>query len=135
MRLDQDFNVYHCVIPLQVLEENICDFVKNELKMIQRCLSYDFPEWSEIPEDEELKGSREAFRKITANFLKRMKQEGLADHLQSGEEIALRFLDFFYIYLCFFRNSFGFSHLSRKPCCSLSASTQIYLEDKVPESV
>lgn len=100
MRSDQEFNVCHCVILLQLLEDNICDFVKNELKMIHRCLNY--AECPEIPEDEELRGSREAFRKIAVNFLKTMKQEWLADHLQSGEEIALRVLDLFYIYLCFF---------------------------------
>lgn len=125
MRLDQDFNVYHCVIPLQALEENICDFVKNELKMIQRCLSYDFPEWSEIPEDEELKGSREAFRKITVNFLKRMKQDGLADHLQSGEEIALRFLDFLHLFVLFQEQFWIFSFVQETLLQSVSVDSNL----------
>lgn len=78
-----------CVILLQLLEKNIFHFVKNELKMIQRCLSYDYPECPEILEEEELRGSREAFLNITVNFLKRMKQEELAERLQSGEEMPL----------------------------------------------
>lgn len=61
-------------------------FVKNELKTIQRCLRYNNPEFPE-EEEEELQGVREAFLKITVNFLKTMNQEGLADRLQSGEDI------------------------------------------------
>lgn len=74
---------------MQRLKENIFAFVENELKTIQRRLSYDYPE---SLEEEELQGSREAFLKITVNFLRRMKQEGLADHLQGGKEIPLDFL-------------------------------------------
>ncbi|XP_035857428.1 NLR family CARD domain-containing protein 3-like [Sander lucioperca] len=53
-----------CTSPLEnqrllLLEENICTFVKNELKKIQK------------------------FLKITLHFLKRMKQEELADRLQN----------------------------------------------------
>lgn len=81
-----------CVILLQLLEENIFNFVKNELKMIQRCLNYDYPE---CPEEEELQGNREAFLNITVNFLKRMKQEELADRLRSGEEMPLSVLRIF----------------------------------------
>ncbi|XP_039664008.1 NACHT, LRR and PYD domains-containing protein 14-like [Perca fluviatilis] len=46
----------------------------------------DYPECSESQkedEDEEQRRSREAFLKITLHFLRRMKQEELADHLQS----------------------------------------------------
>ncbi|KAL4009492.1 hypothetical protein ACER0C_003344 [Sarotherodon galilaeus] len=50
-----------------LLEDNIITFVKNELKKIQKRNS-----------------SREAFVKITVDFLRRMKQEELADHLQSS---------------------------------------------------
>ncbi|XP_047433151.1 protein NLRC3-like isoform X2 [Mugil cephalus] len=76
-----------------LLEDNIVTFVKNELKKIRRGLSPDYPEWLESQredeevlegEDEEQKISREAFLKITMNFLRRMKQEELADCLQSN---------------------------------------------------
>ncbi|XP_073351557.1 protein NLRC3-like [Pagrus major] len=77
-----------------LLEENIVTFVKNELKKIQKVLSSDSPECLESQrEDEEVldgedeeqrrRSSREAFLKITLHFLRRMKQEELADCLQS----------------------------------------------------
>ncbi|XP_071323300.1 NLR family CARD domain-containing protein 3-like [Trachinotus anak] len=76
-----------------LLEENMVSFVKNELKKIQKLLSPDYPECLESQrEDEEVldsedeeqrSSSREAFVKITVNFLRRMKQEELADCLQS----------------------------------------------------
>ncbi|CAJ1077778.1 NLR family CARD domain-containing protein 3-like [Xyrichtys novacula] len=69
-----------------LLEENIISFVKKELKKIQRALSPDYPECPEIQrkdEDEEQRKSKEAFLKITQHFLRRMKQEELADSLQS----------------------------------------------------
>ncbi|KAM6894003.1 protein NLRC3-like [Xenentodon cancila] len=62
-------------------------FVKNELKTIQRVLSPDYPESLENlleGEDEEQRRSREAFVKITVNFLRRMKQEELAELLQNS---------------------------------------------------
>ncbi|XP_051249463.1 NLR family CARD domain-containing protein 3-like isoform X24 [Dicentrarchus labrax] len=76
-----------------LLEDNIVTFVKNELKKIQQVLSPDYPECSESQrEDEEVldgedeeqrRSSREALLKITVHFLRRMKQEELADCLQS----------------------------------------------------
>ncbi|XP_050925098.1 NACHT, LRR and PYD domains-containing protein 3-like [Lates calcarifer] len=75
-----------------LLEKNIVTFVKNELKKIQKVLSPDYPECLETQredeevldgEDEEQRNSREVFLKITVNFLRRMKQEELADCLQS----------------------------------------------------
>ncbi|XP_055361512.1 NACHT, LRR and PYD domains-containing protein 3-like [Betta splendens] len=76
-----------------LLEENIATFVKKELKNIQKVLSSDYPECLEGQRDdeEELDGedeeqrrsSRDAFLKVTMNFLRRMKQEELADCLQS----------------------------------------------------
>ncbi|XP_071391130.1 NLR family CARD domain-containing protein 3-like isoform X3 [Centroberyx affinis] len=74
-----------------LLEENIVTLVKNELKKFQRVLSLDYPECLERQrEDEEVDGdkeeqrrSREAFLQITLIFLRRMKQEELADSLQS----------------------------------------------------
>ncbi|XP_071371159.1 NLR family CARD domain-containing protein 3-like isoform X2 [Centroberyx affinis] len=80
-----------------LLEENIVTFVKNELKRFQRALSRDYPECLERQrddeevvdgevdgeEEEQRRSSREAFLKITLQFLRRMKQEELADSLQS----------------------------------------------------
>ncbi|XP_032412070.1 NLR family CARD domain-containing protein 3-like isoform X2 [Xiphophorus hellerii] len=76
-----------------LLEENIVTFMKNELKNIQKVLSPDDPGSSEgQSEDEEVMGgedeeqrrsSREAVMKITLNFLRKMKQEELAECLQS----------------------------------------------------
>ncbi|CAI5677862.1 unnamed protein product [Oreochromis niloticus] len=62
-----------------LLEDNIITFVKNELKKIQKVLSQDYPECLESQRS----SSREAFVKITVDFLRRMKQEELADRLQS----------------------------------------------------
>ncbi|CAK6980897.1 NLR family CARD domain-containing protein 3-like [Scomber scombrus] len=76
-----------------LLEENISRFVTKELKKMQKVVSPDYPECLECQseDDEELDGeeeeqrrsSREAFLKITLHFLRRMKQEELADRLQS----------------------------------------------------
>ncbi|XP_068583083.1 NLR family CARD domain-containing protein 3-like [Cebidichthys violaceus] len=76
-----------------LLEENIVTFVKNELKKIQKGLSSDYPECLESQredeevldgkDEEERRSSREAFVKITLHFLRRMKQEELAESLQS----------------------------------------------------
>uniref|UniRef100_A0A8P4FY53 Protein NLRC3 n=1 Tax=Dicentrarchus labrax TaxID=13489 RepID=A0A8P4FY53_DICLA len=76
-----------------LLEDNIVTFVKNELKKIQKVLSSDYPECLESQkageevldgeDEEQRKSSREAFLKITLHFLRRMKQEELADRLQS----------------------------------------------------
>uniref|UniRef100_A0A3P9DGQ0 NACHT domain-containing protein n=1 Tax=Maylandia zebra TaxID=106582 RepID=A0A3P9DGQ0_9CICH len=67
-------------ILFQLLEDNIITFVKNELKKIQKVLSPDYPECLESQRS----SSREAFVKITVDFLRRMKQEELADHLQTA---------------------------------------------------
>ncbi|XP_067357089.1 NLR family CARD domain-containing protein 3-like [Channa argus] len=82
-----------------LLEDNIVTFVKNELKKIQTSLSPDYPECLESQrEDEEVldgedeeqrRSSRESFLKITVNFLRRMKQEELADCLQSKTSAAI----------------------------------------------
>ncbi|KAM8721964.1 NACHT, LRR and PYD domains-containing protein 3-like [Acanthopagrus schlegelii] len=82
-----------------LLEENIVTFVKNELKKVQKVLRSDYPECSESQrEDEEVldgedeeqrRSSREAFLKITLHFLRRMKQEELADCLQSKHLAAV----------------------------------------------
>uniref|UniRef100_A0A3B5R824 NACHT domain-containing protein n=1 Tax=Xiphophorus maculatus TaxID=8083 RepID=A0A3B5R824_XIPMA len=74
-----------------LLENNIVTFVKNELKKIQKVLSPDYTQCSESQRDddgvlegdeEEQRSSREGLMKITLNFLRRMKQEKLAERLQ-----------------------------------------------------
>ncbi|XP_071323541.1 NLR family CARD domain-containing protein 3-like isoform X2 [Trachinotus anak] len=81
-----------------LLEENIVSFVKNELKKFRRALRPDYPEYFKNQEndedvfddkDEEQRMSRESFLKITVNFLRRMKQEELADYLQSKSHAAV----------------------------------------------
>ncbi|KAM4559939.1 NLR family CARD domain-containing protein 3-like isoform 2-T4 [Odontesthes bonariensis] len=69
-----------------LLEDNMLTFVKEELKKMQNVLSPDYPECSESQregEDEEQRSSREALVKITVHFLRRMKQQELANCLQS----------------------------------------------------
>uniref|UniRef100_A0AAQ4R337 NACHT domain-containing protein n=1 Tax=Gasterosteus aculeatus aculeatus TaxID=481459 RepID=A0AAQ4R337_GASAC len=77
----------------KLLEENILTFVKNELKKIQKVVSLDYPECLEKEDEEELdeeqKRSREAFVKISVHFLRRMKQEELAERLQSRLHAAV----------------------------------------------
>ncbi|XP_053199887.1 NACHT, LRR and PYD domains-containing protein 12-like, partial [Scomber japonicus] len=83
-----------------LLEENIVTFVKNELKRVQRGLSPDDPECLESQsedeevldgeEEEQRRSSRDAFLKITVHFLRRMKQEELAERLQSTRAAKCR---------------------------------------------
>ena len=71
--------------------------MKKELKKMQKVLSPDYPDCLESQredeevlegeEEEERRKSREAFLKITLHILKRMKQEELADCLQSSKRI------------------------------------------------
>ncbi|XP_037553008.1 NLR family CARD domain-containing protein 3-like, partial [Nematolebias whitei] len=81
-----------------LLEDNMVTFVKNELKKIQKVLSPYYPECLESQredeevlegDDEEQRRSREALMKITVSFLRRMKQEELADRLQSRQVAAV----------------------------------------------
>ncbi|XP_028428400.1 NLR family CARD domain-containing protein 3 [Perca flavescens] len=75
-----------------LLEDNIVTFVKNELKKIQKLLSPDYPECSESQredENEEQRRSIEAFLKITLYFLRRMKQDELADRLQRRSQAGV----------------------------------------------
>ncbi|XP_051234604.1 NLR family CARD domain-containing protein 3 isoform X3 [Dicentrarchus labrax] len=74
-----------------LLENNIVTFVTNELKTLKKVLAPEGPESSEklredvevvSSEEEHRSGTREAFLKITLNFLRRMNQEQLADSLQ-----------------------------------------------------
>ncbi|XP_065326202.1 NLR family CARD domain-containing protein 3-like [Pelmatolapia mariae] len=70
------------------LENTIISFVKNELKNIQKVLSSGYPEYLESQreeeEEEQRRSSREAFVKITLDFMRRMKLDELADRLQSN---------------------------------------------------
>ncbi|XP_034548691.1 NACHT, LRR and PYD domains-containing protein 12-like [Notolabrus celidotus] len=85
------------IFPL--LEENIITFVKKELKRVQRVLRSDNPacfegqsEDGEVldgEDEEQRRSSRDAFLKITLQFLRRMKQEELADCLQSRTNAAV----------------------------------------------
>ncbi|KAF3861126.1 hypothetical protein F7725_001381 [Dissostichus mawsoni] len=81
-----------------LLEDHIVTFVKSELKKIQKALSSDYPEGlvsqsedEEVleAEDEEQRRSREAFLNITLHFLRSMKQEELADRLQSSKRVSI----------------------------------------------
>ncbi|CAI5670303.1 unnamed protein product [Oreochromis niloticus] len=69
----------------KLLEDNIITFVKNELKKIQKALNPNKPQCLEFQreDDEQRSSSREAFVKITVDFLRRMKKEELAGRLQS----------------------------------------------------
>uniref|UniRef100_G3NAD8 FISNA domain-containing protein n=1 Tax=Gasterosteus aculeatus TaxID=69293 RepID=G3NAD8_GASAC len=80
----------------QLVEESILTFVKKELKKIQKVLTSDYPECLEKEDeevlDEEQRRFREAFEKISVHFLRRMKQEELAERLQSSKRISLQML-------------------------------------------
>ncbi|KAM9375664.1 protein NLRC3-like [Pholidichthys leucotaenia] len=75
-----------------LLQENIFIFMTNELKKMKKALSADQPECLETQredeevlegEDEDQRRDRESFLKITLNFMRRMKQEKLADLLEN----------------------------------------------------
>ncbi|KAM3613443.1 uncharacterized protein V6R79_026100 [Siganus canaliculatus] len=74
-----------------LLEENMLSFVRKELKKMHKLLSPDESQREdEEADDEEQRSSREAFLKITLHSLRRMKQEELADCLQSRTAAAER---------------------------------------------
>ncbi|KAI3363890.1 hypothetical protein L3Q82_001486 [Scortum barcoo] len=72
-----------------LVEEHIASFVKDELKRFQKILSLNpeslkrQDEEVDSEEEEQKRSSREAFLKITLHFLRKIKQEDLADCLQS----------------------------------------------------
>uniref|UniRef100_A0A8P4JY52 NACHT domain-containing protein n=1 Tax=Dicentrarchus labrax TaxID=13489 RepID=A0A8P4JY52_DICLA len=81
-----------------LLEKNIITFVRTELKRFLRLLSPEQPEClgnqredEEVvdEEEEQRRRSREAFLKITVDFLRRLKQDELADCLQSKTRTAV----------------------------------------------
>ncbi|XP_041641058.1 protein NLRC3-like isoform X2 [Cheilinus undulatus] len=74
----------------ELLEETISTFVSEELKKFKRVLSPDYPEYLDWHSDNEAqRGSKEAFLKISLHFLRRIKQEQLADCLQSRTVASL----------------------------------------------
>ncbi|XP_032392317.1 NACHT, LRR and PYD domains-containing protein 3, partial [Etheostoma spectabile] len=72
-----------------LLEETMIPFVKEELKLFQRVLCPDSEgetqkeDMVDSEEEEQRKSNREALLKLTLHFLRRIKQEELADSLQS----------------------------------------------------
>ncbi|XP_020563744.1 NLR family CARD domain-containing protein 3-like [Oryzias latipes] len=72
-----------------LLEDSIVTFVKKELKKIQKLLNQRENEDELEDEDEGQRSSRESLINITENFLRRMKQEELADRLQRGSSPAV----------------------------------------------
>ena len=84
-----------CFVSLQLLQENIFSFVKAELKSFQSCLSSDqepmMSQWEDEEADdgkkEEKWNLRQALLKITLHHLRRIKQEKLADDLQSSKSL------------------------------------------------
>uniref|UniRef100_A0A8C7TM11 B30.2/SPRY domain-containing protein n=1 Tax=Oncorhynchus mykiss TaxID=8022 RepID=A0A8C7TM11_ONCMY len=83
---------------LQLLEENMMTFVKNELKMFKRILSPELPEGFESQkqdkevdaEDEKQESSaREGALKITLHVLRKMNQKELADTLEKSKSYEL----------------------------------------------
>ncbi|XP_051816091.1 NACHT, LRR and PYD domains-containing protein 3-like isoform X3 [Acanthochromis polyacanthus] len=88
----QSVQQHHLDSIFMLLEDNMVTFVKKELKKMQKLVSPDYPECSESQredeeelegDDEDQRSSREMFEQITVLFLRRMKQEKLADCLQS----------------------------------------------------
>uniref|UniRef100_A0A672FK83 NACHT domain-containing protein n=1 Tax=Salarias fasciatus TaxID=181472 RepID=A0A672FK83_SALFA len=75
-----------------LLEDNMVTFMKEELKKMKKLLSPDYPECSESDcdvEGEEQRSSRESLVRITLDFLRRMKQEELAERLWSRTSAAV----------------------------------------------
>lgn len=87
------------IILSQVLEENIVNFVKNELKKLQRFLGPEyFESHGEVyestngEEEEQMRSSRKAFLEVALQFMRRMKQEELADFLQNSKRLLLTYI-------------------------------------------
>ncbi|XP_051795222.1 NLR family CARD domain-containing protein 3-like isoform X2 [Acanthochromis polyacanthus] len=82
----QSVQQHHLDSIFMLLENNMVTFVKKELKKMQKVVSPGYPECSESQregDDEDERNSREMLEQITVLFLRRMKQEKLADRLQS----------------------------------------------------
>ena len=84
----------------QLVEENIVTLLKNELKIMKMILSLDYPECLESQkeveevldgdEEKQRRSNKEAFLNIALHFLRKMKEEELAECLQSSKTISLR---------------------------------------------
>ncbi|KAI4788106.1 hypothetical protein KUCAC02_036065, partial [Chaenocephalus aceratus] len=76
-----------------LLEDDIVTFVKSELKKIQTVLTSESQSEDEevldCGDEEQRRSSREAFLNISLHFLRSMKQEELADRLQSRTAAAV----------------------------------------------
>lgn len=77
-----------------MLEENLKTFMKNELQKFQMILSSEYSEALENQEkedernaadQEQAKGSRETFLKLSLLFLRRMRKDDLADCLWNSK--------------------------------------------------
>ncbi|MEQ2245188.1 hypothetical protein ILYODFUR_025016 [Ilyodon furcidens] len=81
----------------KILEEDILNFAKNELKIFHKILSQDYPESFESQEvevvtfgtEEEKLNIKEAFLKITLEFMKNMKQEELGHALLNKSVVTM----------------------------------------------
>lgn len=67
-------------------------FVKNELKNTQNALSSECCKipWADDENEEQKRSIKEAFVKMTVLFLQKMKQQELADCLQSSKRISIQ---------------------------------------------
>ncbi|XP_055364104.1 protein NLRC3-like isoform X2 [Betta splendens] len=98
-KVDQQSSEVPSAQSVQQHQTHLDSIFMKELKKIQKGLSPDYPECleSQRENEEELDGedeeqrrsSRDAFLKITVNLLRRMKQEELADCLQSRSSATL----------------------------------------------
>uniref|UniRef100_A0A8D3BLQ2 Uncharacterized protein n=1 Tax=Scophthalmus maximus TaxID=52904 RepID=A0A8D3BLQ2_SCOMX len=88
---------------LQRLQENICLFMKNQLKRLQRALGPDCSEYTYLEshyadegmmynvDDEQRRRCRKAFLKITVHFLRRMNLNDLANSLKNSKTPFIHF--------------------------------------------
>ncbi|PWA29222.1 hypothetical protein CCH79_00006324, partial [Gambusia affinis] len=77
-----------------VLECDIISFVRTELQKMKKLLSLEdsgYPDENDqtADDEEQRSGNREAFVKISLNFLKRRDEEQLADSLQNKTQVAI----------------------------------------------
>lgn len=128
------------IISFQELENNIVDFVKNELKKFQTSLHPDpSQQLNKVKKDEEVlrgedeaqRSTKEAFLNITLYFLKCMKQEQLADLLYSSKSKMQRCITFSVLFCTFFN---CLCH-SRNICSTLYKQTKIQPKEEVRECV
>lgn len=86
-----------------MLEEEIATFVKNELQKFKKFLSQKCPEGTKREDYESTADKKDeisdgdTFLRLTLSFLRRKKQDQLADSLQRSEML---FYIFFIYYMC-----------------------------------